>query len=128
MQAPFQVFWGTNDRDVFCLTAPANTASWIWKGYVASGAATLLKARAVLADSWQLTPFHGREAGECVGERERFNSLWEKDIWISWHAWQHGIRWQGVCVTLATNKSVEGGAWRAEGGGWSAGYVDRFAR
>ena len=32
--------------------------------------------------------FHGSEAGESVGKRERFKSLWSHDIWISWHAWQ----------------------------------------
>ena len=57
-----------------------------------------------LADSWQSTAFHGSEAGESVGKRERFKSLWGHDIWISWHAWQTGIRWQRVCVTFATNK------------------------
>ena len=41
-----------------------------------------------LADSWQSTAFHGSEAGESVGKRERFKSLWGRDIWISWHAWQ----------------------------------------
>jgi hypothetical protein len=52
--------------------------------------------------------FMAGETGEFIGKRERFKSLWGHDIWISWHAWQIGIRWQRACVTFATNKRTSG--------------------